>query len=199
MEGITRHITILIAGFFLGILLVRGMKALLNKYRTTVRVKRSGRDGEALAYGVLKSLDKSKYKILKNIKVKHQEFDFIIIGPSGIYNIEVKHYTGENTRIIIDKNGNWFKEKYGNKFPLENPTAQTQRHRSVLDSIFKGEVPIIDLLVLSNGENKIEQHFKLPYRIVPLNTLEKLIKDKREKVLTKDKIDEITKRLLSYS
>lgn len=78
-----------------------------------------------------------------------QEFDHLVIGPQGIFNIETKNYSG---KLAIDKAGNWLRLKKGETewIAEENPAQQIFRHRVLLQSIVGNMVPIIDVICLSH-------------------------------------------------
>lgn len=78
-----------------------------------------------------------------------QEFDHLVIGPQGIYNIETKNYSG---KLAIDKAGNWLRLKKGETewIAEENPAQQVFRHRVLLQSIVGYQIPIIDVICLSH-------------------------------------------------
>lgn len=78
-----------------------------------------------------------------------QEFDHLVIGPQGIFNIETKNYAG---KIAIDKAGNWLRMKKGETewSAEENPAQQIFRHRVLLQSIVGYQIPIIDVICLSH-------------------------------------------------
>lgn len=78
-----------------------------------------------------------------------QEFDHLVIGPQGIFNIETKNYSG---KLSIDKAGNWLRLKKGETewIAEENPAQQVFRHRVLLQSIVGYQVPVIDVICLSH-------------------------------------------------
>ncbi len=78
-----------------------------------------------------------------------QEFDHLVIGPQGIFNIETKNYTG---KLTIDQNGNWFRLKKGEIewTAEENPAQQLFRHHVLLQSIVGDSVPIIDVICMAH-------------------------------------------------
>lgn len=78
-----------------------------------------------------------------------QEFDHLVIGPQGIFNIETKNYSG---KLAIDKTGNWLRLKRGETewIAEENPAQQVFRHHVLLQSIVGYQVPIIDVICLSH-------------------------------------------------
>lgn len=78
-----------------------------------------------------------------------QEFDHLVIGPQGIFNIETKNYTG---KLAIDQNGNWFRLKKGKtEWTAEgNPAQQLFRHHVLLQSIVGDNIPIIDVICMAH-------------------------------------------------
>lgn len=78
-----------------------------------------------------------------------QEFDHLVIGPQGVFNIETKNYSG---KVYIDKAGNWMRLKKGENewTPEENPAQQLFRHHVMLQSILGDQVPIIDVICMSH-------------------------------------------------
>ena len=78
-----------------------------------------------------------------------QEFDHLVIGPQGIFNIETKNYSG---KLAIDQNGNWFRLKKGETewMAEENPAQQLFRHHVLLQSIVGDNVPIIDVICMAH-------------------------------------------------
>lgn len=78
-----------------------------------------------------------------------QEFDHLVIGSQGIFNIETKNYAG---KLAIDKNGNWFRLKKGEKewVAEENPAQQLFRHHMLLQSIVGDNIPIIDIICMAH-------------------------------------------------
>ncbi len=78
-----------------------------------------------------------------------QEFDHLVIGPQGIFNIETKNYAG---KLAIDQNGNWFRLKKGETewMAEENPAQQLFRHHVLLQSIVGDAVPIIDVICMAH-------------------------------------------------
>lgn len=78
-----------------------------------------------------------------------QEFDHLVIGPQGIFNIETKNYTG---KLSIDQNGNWYRLKKGETewTAEENPAQQLFRHHVLLQSIVGDNISIIDVICMAH-------------------------------------------------
>ncbi|MFA6941514.1 MAG: nuclease-related domain-containing protein [Clostridiaceae bacterium] len=165
-----------------------------KKYQIEDEITESGKAGENLVYRELRALKKEEkgYLLYRNLLLLFQEFDFILAGENGIFNIEVKHYDGENTKIKIAEDGKWTKEKNKKIVEITNPEEQVERHRAVLNNIFGDKYPIIDFLVLSNDKNFIEGSNNTKLRLVKLSNLTNLIKNyKSETPLSKEDISSI--------
>lgn len=78
-----------------------------------------------------------------------QEFDHLVVGTQGIFNIETKNYAG---KLAVDQNGNWFRLKKGETewVAEENPAQQLFRHHMLLQSIVGDNVPIIDVICMAH-------------------------------------------------
>jgi len=165
-----------------------------KKYADKENIKQSGKIGETKVINALQDFcdHNRSYDFFHNILLKYQEFDSILVGEKGIFNIEVKNFSGEKTVISIDSQGNWFKEKYGKKTAITNPHEQVQRHHEVLESVFHNEYPIIDILVIANSENTIIGSKNTPLNLVKLDALPNFIANfKPRRKLTTHEIDEI--------
>ena len=124
-----------------------------------------GRAGEEAVDYVLKWLPDMYCSIEKNCQGKYddnviilendsfvdesQQFDHLVVGPQGIFNIETKNYAG---KLAIDQNGNWFRLKKGEtKWSAEEkPAQQLFRHHVLLQSIVGDNVPIIDVICMAH-------------------------------------------------
>lgn len=126
-----------------------------------------------------------------------QEFDHIVIGTQGIFNIETKNYTG---KLIVDANGNWIRVKAdGSEIGERNPIQQVRRHEAVLKSIVGEDVPIISVLVMANPKMIIEgvENFSIP--LLKSDRLEEFISTyKNEKLYTKSEMVAIYEKLEQY-
>lgn len=126
-----------------------------------------------------------------------QEFDHIVIGTQGIFNIETKNYTG---KLIVDANGNWIRVKAdGSEIGERNPIQQVRRHEAVLKSIVGEDIPIISVLVMANPKMIIEgvENFSIP--LLKSDRLEEFISIyKNEKSYTKSEMAAIYEKLEQY-
>jgi hypothetical protein len=122
------------------------------------------------------------------------QIDHLVIGPTGIYHIETKNYSG---RIIIDTYGQWFRQKYNNETELlENPLGQLERHhQTILDFLEKRQMEnfkeyIYSVVVSANIRTIITGHENFPYPIWRVDTLLHNIKN-RPFVLSEDQIEKL--------
>lgn len=149
-----------------------------SKVEDEEAARKAGQEGEKAVSYALDWLNKNKYFVFNNIDLKcngiSQQFDHLVIGINGIFNIETKAYSG---KIIIDKYGNWAREKTGKVEPLENPLFQIQRHHKTIEGIIGESHPIIDTLVLANKNVLIEGIEKSPLNIVKADTLQYFIEN----------------------
>lgn len=133
----------------------------------------------------------------KNFVDEPQEFDHIVIGPQGVFNIETKNYTG---KIIIDRDGNWIREESDGKRTGErNPVQQSRRHEAVLRSIVGDDVPIISILVIANPKAIIQGAENSKVKLLKSDVLEERIANYKGSVsYTKEKIQELADEIEKY-
>jgi len=172
-----------------------------KRFADKENIKQSGKLGETKVINTLESFceHNHSYEHFHNILLKYQEFDSLLVGEKGIFNIEVKNYSGEKTVINIDSEGNWFKEKYGKKTAIKNPLEQVHRHHQVLESIFHDRYPITDILVIANSDNTIIGSKNTPLNLIKLDALPAFISNyKTRRKLTNTEIDEIIETIHEY-
>jgi hypothetical protein len=157
--------------------------------KNTDRAKEAGKEGEEKITYELSHLNKGKSTAFHNITIEVngdvQQLDHLIIGENGIYNIETKTYNGN---IRIDEFGNWSRDALcnGKWKGMQNPLAQTQRHRRALVSLLGEQYPIYDIIAMGNEETVIEGGANSPIPILTGGTLQYYIEEKTkgEKILT---------------
>lgn len=109
-----------------------------NYYWKAYKVFRAGVLGESRALKVLKTLPDT-YHIFSNVTIdqkigeekKKSELDHLVVGPSGIFVIEVKNHYGKITGTADDHH--WQQKKSGKQGgviegTLYNPTKQVSTH-----------------------------------------------------------------------
>lgn len=126
--------------------------------------KENGAEGEKEVEYALKWLDKEYITISKTSVGKYgelsillhnpdfidepQEYDHIIIGKQGVFLIETKNYAG---KLIVDKNGNWIREKKdGSQEGERNPIQQIRRHEKLMQSIIGDDINIISIICMAH-------------------------------------------------
>ena len=172
-----------------------------------------GKTGEAAVDYVLKWLPASyrvvakdctgkygeKVILLKNsaFSDEHQEFDHLVIGPQGVFNIETKNYSG---KLDVDRAGNWSRLKKGETewAAEENPAQQLFRHHVLLQSIVGDSVPIIDVICMSHPALMItgQENSRIP--IVKKDLLADFIVNYRPAGLTPEAVSAIDSRISNY-
>ena len=134
--------------------------------------------------------------LLKNTALsdESQEFDHLVIGPQGVFNIETKNYSG---KLYIDRAGNWVRLKKGEAewIPEENPAQQLFRHHVMLESIIGKAVPIIDVICMSHPALMISGQENSNIPIVKKDLLADFIANYRPAGLSPREIENIKGRI----
>ena len=81
-----------------------------------------------------------------------QEYDHILITPSGVICIETKHWQGH---IEIRNDGKWLRQNDNGMVGVESPIFQIKRHELLLKS-FLPDTPIYSILCFSNSSAVID-------------------------------------------
>ena len=123
-----------------------------------------------------------------------QEFDHLVIGPQGIFNIETKNYAG---KLAIDKAGSWLRMKKGDAewCAEENPAQQVFRHRVLLQSIVGYQIPIIDVICLSHPSIVVtgQENSKIP--VIKKDLLADFIVNYRPVGLTSEQMEILERQI----
>ena len=126
-----------------------------------------------------------------------QEFDHLVIGPQGIFNIETKNYAG---KLVIDKAGNWLRMRKGETewCAVENPAQQIFRHRVLLQSIVGYQIPIIDVICLPHPSIMItgQENSRIP--VIKKDLLADYIVSYRPEVLTAEQVAMLERQINSF-
>lgn len=126
-----------------------------------------------------------------------QEFDHLVIGPQGIFNIETKNYSG---KLAIDKAGNWMRMRRGESDwnAEENPAQQLFRHHVLLQSIVGDQIPIIDVICMSHNNILItgQENSRIP--VIKKDLLADFIVNYRPAVLTAEQIHALRDMINSF-
>ena len=123
-----------------------------------------------------------------------QEFDHLVVGPQGIFNIETKNYSG---KLAIDQNGNWFRIKKGEVewSAEENPAQQLFRHHVLLQSIVGDDVPIIDVICMAHPNLMISGQGNSLIPVVKKDLLADFIVNYKTSGLTKSEIETVCAKI----
>lgn len=172
-----------------------------------------GKPGEKAVDYVLKWLPAGYHTITKDCTGKYgkgmillknpafsdepQEFDHLVIGPQGIFNIETKYYSG---KLKIDQYGNWTRLKKGASewIPVVNPAQQVFRHHTLLQSITGDQIPIIDIICMAHPELMMtgQEHSQTP--VIKCDLLGSFITGYDTKALTPEQAEAITARIETH-
>lgn len=136
------------------------------------KIRQAGEEGERQVEHALDWLDSSRFKVFSDIRLpfggKSQQFDTIIVGDNGVFNIETKNFVGD---LYIDEEGNWYRIIGDKKSGTENVNFQVIRHNKVLGNLLEDRIPIIDLIVWTNVESILEGIEYSPTRIIKTDQL----------------------------
>ncbi len=121
--------------------------------------------GEEYIANMLEKKLPDTYHILRNIIVvsnnSKAEIDIIVVGETGVFIIEIKHWLGEITGRIYDEK--WYQEKTSKRNQIytekySNPLKQIGRQWDCLENSFKNngiQGTILSLLFFSNPETSL--------------------------------------------
>ena len=122
-----------------------------------------------------------------SVMQESQEFDHIVVGKNGVFNIETKNYSGT---IKIDSNGNWVRiKKNGETVGEKSPIAQVDRHHLVLEGILKSNYEIVDIICMAHPEAIIEGAENSPVPVVKADMIARyILSHQTDKTLSEDEI-----------
>ena len=168
-----------------------------------IRIKLYGIIGEYKVYKQLKVIKKMGYKLFQNVHLKNNDIkaqlDFIIVGPTGMFIVEVKNQrgiiigNGESkylTKIKKSKSGNEYKKK------IYNPIKQINTHIYKLSKILRNSgvnLWIDGIVLFSNKDSivKIDSDSVLIIQSENCDELISFIKKRKNNVLSKSNIEKI--------
>ncbi len=152
-------------------LLIFIMMAIFNKYiwkyLIIAKKYRAGLKGESWAYHVLKTLPDT-YTVIQDVKIPEMlsNIDYVVIGPTGIFSIEVKNVKNTNIQYYVSQARNeyislhnYLKEATGNDVFVIPILALTKRSNETLENSKYQEINILfveDLIrfILTQKETK---------------------------------------------
>ena len=113
----------------------------LGSFSSSDAIKEAGSKGEKAALSKLEANLPNGYHIFTNIQVhERMESDMVVVGPTGVFILEVKNYNGEIEGSETDKT--WTLHKTGRRGgeyskDLQNPLGQLRRNIYILSQYFK--------------------------------------------------------------
>lgn len=147
----------------ISVILVVGLYYSKKNY-TRYKILNSGLKGEKQTIRILKKLPKNYY-VLNNVYIKHKgrkkELDFIVIGPNGVFIVEVKNHKGEivgnyNDEVLVQnkmgKNGGKYSKEFKN--PLMQLNEQVVLTKNFLLS-YNLNISINGVVYFSNDMSKL--------------------------------------------
>ncbi|SFC88887.1 nuclease-related domain-containing protein [Clostridium uliginosum] len=172
----SKNWTIAVTIIYVGILVYILLKDLFIAKRKDKMIRIAGEEGESKVKNVLKSLDKKSYKVMSGFYLKGnsltQELDSIVISKKGIFNIEVKNFSGN---ITINKSGEWTRIKNNKVETLKNPKEQVERHHKVIKEVVGSEVKVVDILVIANNKATLSIKGNTNFKILLYEELDEYI------------------------
>lgn len=168
------------------------------------RTDAAGLQGEQLLLERVQKLP-GKKRILSNVYIPRgnrttTEIDLILISRKGIFVVENKNMSGHLSGD--DDSRTWFHASYQNSFPFYNPILQNRAHIHALmqvlkleeDTLFRSWIVLSDICGMR--DLKLRQD---TYRVMRLSKIRRNYRRVHGKVLLREDIEEIYKRLLPYT
>lgn len=161
-------------GFFLAVILAL----------TVFRAKFKGDIGELAVAYMLRDLDKEKYRIIHDIKLKNvggststTQIDHIVISTYGIFIIETKAYKG---KIYGKENSQtWTQYLSNQKNNFMNPIFQNYAHIKAIESILEDSYPEMtyNSIIAFSGEANIDSIEVTKAKVCKIRYISEAIKD----------------------
>ncbi|GAA0077885.1 hypothetical protein UT300005_22630 [Clostridium sp. CTA-5] len=152
---------------YLCVLLYILFKDVIVNNRRNKMIKKAGKEGEDKVKSILNTLNKDKYKVISSFYLRGndltQELDSLIISSNGIFNIEVKNFSGD---ITINKSGEWIRIKNGKSETIKNPKDQIERHHKVIKDVVGKNINIVDILVIANDRSTLSVKGNINYKVL---------------------------------
>lgn len=134
--------------------------------------------GEKTVSVFLSRLDKSKYKVINDVMIRHKDktsqIDHVVVSNYGIFVIETKNYKGWILGNEYSKY--WTQVIYKRKEKLYNPIRQNYGHVQALKENLSefGGIKFIPIVVFSTQtELKVEVKSEVIYTVKLLRTIKK--------------------------
>jgi len=179
-------------GFVISLIWLIAFQYYQRKYHTY----KGGRQGEKAVANALTNGLSDEYYLINGVYLKGRggDIDHIVLGPSGVYVLETKNWSGK----IICHGDQWQRPgKKVNSSPSLQAKYNTQKVKKLVDTSpdFRGlKVWIEGLLVFTN--NYADLHLNNPtVTILRLQQLSSYIKNQENNRLTNEQIQKIIKQI----
>lgn len=111
---------------------------LVNALFDDTIILKAGLSGEQILRDKLRNILSSNYKVIYNYPTPYGDIDALVVGPAGVFVLEVKHHKGY---ITVDQNG-WRRQKVGQggtvyDAPIGNPEKQAKRNTWFISNILR--------------------------------------------------------------
>ncbi|ACB84434.1 nuclease-related domain-containing protein [Natranaerobius thermophilus] len=183
---------------------VGGIKLKKNRKEIKEENFEIGNKGEEEVKHNLNFMKVNGYHILNNVKLSspagRQEIDHIIIGETGIFHVETKAFKGQG-KIVIDEDGNWFKEMGNKTSVIKNPIAQVDRHDSVIKNLLKNQLPgtekfVTPVIVIATESFIIKGRKNCPVTVLKAEELSQFVKNyDRNEQLDEETVKKVYQKL----
>ncbi|MDR0797824.1 MAG: NERD domain-containing protein [Nitrososphaerota archaeon] len=165
-------------------------------YQHKYHIYKSGRQGEKTVIKKLTNKLNDEYTLINSVYLKKGggDIDHIILGPTGIYVLETKNWSGK----IICNGTQW--QRPGKKLQ-NNPSVQvrnnTQKIKKMVDSspLFQGlNIYVEGLIVFTNTHANLSiNNSTVP--VLRIQQLPDYIKNQKNNRLTKEQVQQIVKQI----
>lgn len=122
----------------MGVLSLAGA-VMIHCTRDNMGVLKAGVTGEQNAVRLVEKLLPDNYYCITNVQVqyenRHNELDLVVVGPSGIYIVEVKNVSGRICGSYTDRQ--FYQEKGKRSKEMDNPVYQVKMHADILSRYLK--------------------------------------------------------------
>ena len=124
----------------LGLLSLAGA-VMIHCTRDQMGVLGAGVSGEKNAVHILEKALPDHYYCVTNVQVsyenRHNELDAVVVGPTGIYIVEVKNVSGRICGSYTDKQ--FLQDKGKRSKEMDNPVYQVKMHADILSRFLKAQ------------------------------------------------------------
>lgn len=152
----------LVFGFGFVVLIVFGPQALMRILNARIDRKieefRKGQIGEERVLNTIMSTLDGHWQVFRNLELpgrRQGDIDMVLVGPKGIWVLEIKHYQG-----VYRNTGDQWERRFRGKWlsAFANPTRQAKRNAASLGQIFQTDKVnqwVTPVVVWSNTDSRL--------------------------------------------